>query len=188
METLLALSLAIGLSAASGFRVFVPSLIMSGVARYSDFTLPGTLEWMEHPLAFYLLLAATLLEVGAYYVPWLDNLLDVAAAPAAVIAGTLLTGAFAVELDPVLRWSLALIAGGGAAGGVQALTSVTRLVSTGTTGGLGNPVVSTIENVAATGLSLIAIVLPFLALLLVGFLLVVAVRRVRRFRRKRVTA
>jgi hypothetical protein len=186
VETLLSLALGISLSAASGFRIFVPPLVMSILSHTAFYDPPANLAWTESPLATTAFAVATLLEIGAYYVPWLDHLLDLVATPAAALAGILMTGAFAVDLDPTLRWTLAIIAGGGAASGIQMLTNVSRLMSSATTGGLGNPVVATTENVAATGLSLLAIFLPLLAFVAVIALLWFAISRALRFRQSRV--
>ncbi len=185
METALTLLLGISLSAATGFRVFVPPLVMGLVARFTAFDLPQSLSWMDSGPGLLILAAATLVEAAAFYLPLVDNLLDAVAGPLAVLAGVLITGAFAADLDPALRWSLALVAGGGAAAGMHALTGITRLLSTSTTGGIANPVVATAENVAATGLSLLALALPLVAFGLVVALLVLALRRVRRFRSRR---
>ena len=177
--------LGVSLSAATGFRIFVPPLVMSVMAQTTQLDLPANLAWLDNPVATIVLGAATLAEVLAYYIPWVDNLLDTLAAPAALIAGTLITYAFGVDLDPSARWALAIVAGGGAASGVQALTSVTRLVSSGTTGGLGNPIISTGENIAATVLPIVAIFLPFFAFAAVLVLLVFAFRRVKKVRQGR---
>jgi hypothetical protein len=184
VETFLSFALGISLSAASGFRIFVPPLVMSILSHTAFYDLPANLAWMESPLATTAFAIATLLEIGAYYIPWLDHLLDLVATPAAAIAGILMTGAFTSELDPALRWTLAIIAGGGAASGIQMLTNVTRLASSATTGGLGNPVVATTENLAATTLSLLALFLPLIAFAAVIALLWFAITRVRRLRHR----
>jgi hypothetical protein len=186
VETLLSLALGISLSAASGFRIFVPPLVMSILSHTAFYDPPANLAWMESSLATTAFAVATLLEIGAYYIPWLDHLLDLVATPAAAVAGILMTGAFAVDLDPTLRWTLAIIAGGGAASGIQMLTNVTRLASSATTGGLGNPFVATTENAAATVLSLLALFLPFIALAAVIALLWFAITRTLRFRRREI--
>ena len=103
------------------------------------------------------------MEIGAYYIPWFDNLLDTIATPAAFIAGAILMVAVVSGLPPLAKWSLAIIAGSGAAGIVQTGTSVTRLTSTTTTGGVGNPVVSTVEASSSFGLSILAIFIPVIA-------------------------
>jgi Domain of unknown function (DUF4126) len=182
VETLLSLALGISLSAASGFRIFVPTLVMSILSHTAFYNPPSNLAWLENPFVTTALAIATGLEVFAYYIPWLDHALDLIAAPAAFIAGTLMTGAFGVELDPALRWTLAIIAGGGVASGIQLLTSGARLVSGATTAGLGNPIVATVENVAATGLSILALFIPALAFVAVIALLWFAISRVRRLR------
>lgn len=175
--TLFAALLGLSLAAASGFRVFVPSLVLALAARFGGLELPAEAAWLEHPLALTALAVATVAEVGAYYVPLLDNLLDTLALPAAGIAGTLLARAFFPEAAPLAEWTAAAVLGGGAALGVQGLTSLTRLASTGSTAGLANPVVATGENVAATGLSLLALAAPAAAVALVLILLVVAARK-----------
>lgn len=187
METAISVLLGISLSAAAGFRVFVPPLVLSLLGRYSAWDLPSNLAWMASLPAVLLFAAATVVEVAAFYIPFVDNLLDTIAGPLAALAGVLLTGAFATDLDPAIRWSLALVAGGGAAAGVHLLSGATRLLSSGTTAGLGNPVVASGENVAATALSLLAVAVPVLAFALVVGLLVFAVRRVRRARSHRRT-
>jgi hypothetical protein len=185
VETLLSLALGISLSAASGFRIFVPPLVMSLLSHTDFYNPPSNLAWMENPLVTTAFAIATGLEIFAYYIPWIDHALDIIAAPVAFIAGTLMTGAFGIELDPALRWTLAVIAGGGAASSVQLLTSGARLLSGTTTAGLGNPVVSTAENVAATGLSFIAFFLPLITFVAVIALIWFAISRLLRLRRTR---
>src|SRR6266511_2330552 len=134
METILSLLVGIGLSAACGFRVFVPMLVVSIAAHAGHLKLAQSFSWMGSDPALIAFAVATGLEVLAYYVPWLDNLLDTAASPAAVIAGTIVTASLVTDLSPLLKWTLAVIAGGGAAGLVQGTTVVTRAASTATTG------------------------------------------------------
>ena len=120
---------------------------------------------------------ATVLEVGAYYVPWLDNLLDTIATPAAVTAGVITTAAVTPELSPLLRWTLAILAGGGTAGFVQAGTALLRLKSSTFTAGIGNPVLATGELVGSLALSVLALLVPLLAAAVVMIGLVVLARR-----------
>lgn len=168
------LVLGICLSAACGFRLFIPPLVLSVAGLFFHMPLPDQMHWLASEPAFFTLLVATLFEVGAYYVPWLDNMLDSIATPAAVVAGTLLTSGFLGELDPVWQWSVALIAGGGIAGSVQSLTNVTRLSSSLVTAGIANPIVTTMENLASVGISLIAVVLPIVSIIAVMGLLLMA--------------
>ena len=180
-----AFSIGLGLAAACGFRIFLPPLILSLAARFDGVELGADMLWVGDTWVTLLLVAATLVEVAAYYIPWLDNLLDTIATPAAVVAGS---GVLVVSLDgmhPAAQWSLSLIAGGGSAGVMQVGTVATRALSTATTGGLANPVVSTGEAGACLACSLLAVFLPFIALVVVAGLLGLAVMLLVRWRRHR---
>ena len=180
-DVIVALCMGLGLAAASGFRVFLPPFLLSIAVRADavdvDLT-NSSLEYFDSNVAVILLGVATIAELAAYYVPWVDNLLDSIASPAAVVAGT---GMTAVVLegntDPVIQWSLAIIAGGGVTAVVQGATVVTRGVSTTITAGLGNSVVSTGENIASLILSILAIVLAPLAAVVVLILLAMILNR-----------
>ena len=186
IEPILAIFVGVGLAAACGFRVFVPMLVMSIAAKSGQLSLGSGLEWIGSTPAIMTFAVATALEIGGYYIPWLDNLLDSIATPAAGVAGTIVTAACISDMDPMLTWSLAIIAGGGSAIAVQGLTVVTRGASTLTTGGLGNPVVSTAEAGLAIGSSVLFIIVPIIAaicVLCLAFMIVRAI--VRRVMRKR---
>src|SRR5688572_3976892 len=172
METLFTICLGIGLSAACGFRVFVPLLTMSIASLTGHLTLATGFDWIGTYPALIVFSVATALEIAGYYVPWIDNLLDSVATPAAVVAGTLITAAVVTDMSPLMKWSLALIAGGGMAGIIQATTVALRGTSSATTAGTGNWVVASGELMAAVGTSLLALVLPILA---AGLAIVVAV-------------
>ncbi|WP_229310955.1 DUF4126 domain-containing protein [Larkinella soli] len=183
MEWLVSLCLGLGLSACCGFRIFVPMLVacLALKAGWIDAT-PG-FEWLGSWTGLFVLATATIAEIGAYYIPWLDNALDTVATPVAFVAGTIMTTSF-VDIDaPLLRWGLGIIAGGGTAGLIQAGTSLLRIGSTATTGGLGNPVVSSAENILSFGLSFLTVFLPliagFLALVVVVFFIRLLIRRRR---------
>ncbi|MFN4145197.1 MAG: DUF4126 domain-containing protein [Runella sp.] len=167
MEIFLSLCLGVGLAACSGFRVFVPLLLSALAVHFGFVSVDTGFEWLGSWAAIGVLATATVFEIGGYYMPWLDNLLDTIATPAAVAAGTLLTTSFVKIDDPILQWGLGLIMGGGTAGFIQAGTSLLRLASTKFSGGLANPVVSTAENVASVGFSLFTFWLPVVAFVLV---------------------
>ena len=170
----------IGLAAASGFRVFLPPFLLSIGVRADTVKVDLTnssLEYFDSNIAVILLGVATIAELAAYYVPWVDNLLDSIASPAAIIAGAGMTAVVLEGSDPVIQWSLAIIAGGGVTAAVQGATVVTRGVSTAITAGVGNPVVATGENIASLILSILAIVLAPLAAVLVVILLAMIVNR-----------
>jgi uncharacterized membrane protein len=166
MESVLAVFVGLGLAASCGFRVFVPLLVTSAAAISGYLELAAGFEWIGSWTAFTTFAVAALLEIFAYYIPWLDNLLDAIASPVGVIAGVILFAASVTELDPLLHWSLAIIAGGASAGIVQGGTVVARAVSTATTGGLANFAVSTFESLAGLFFSVMSIVVPILALVL----------------------
>ena len=169
MELVLATMLGLGLSAACGFRVFVPLLILSLGVNAGWVSAGEGWHWIGETAALVTLGIATTLEIGAYYIPVIDNFLDTLATPAAVVAGTVATASMVADLDPLLQWSVALIGGGGLAGGVQAGTTVVRAASTVGTAGLANPVFSTFETISAAVLSLMAILVPIFAAIAVLF-------------------
>lgn len=187
METLLSVALGLGLAAACGFRVFVPFLVMSLASRTGHLQLAPTFQWVASDGALWALGVATVLELGGYFIPWVDHLLDMAASPVAVIAGILATGAVITDMDPFWKWTLAVVAGGGLASTTQALTVAGRGVSTLTTAGLGNPLVASGEAVGAAGLSALAIAVPLLALALFTLAVVWVARRLL-FRRPKLAA
>ena len=172
MELLLAICVGIGLSAASGFRVFVPMLGLSIASSSGHLELADSFEWIGSPVAVITFSIATILEVGAYYVPWVDNLLDSVATPAAIVAGTITTGSMVGDVSPFLQWGLALVAGGGTAGVVQTGSVLVRGASSATTGGIGNPVVSTGELASSATITFMAIFIPALAAFLTAALLI----------------
>jgi hypothetical protein len=166
MDAALAVIIGIGLAASCGFRVFVPMLVVSGAAHAGYLNIAEGFSWIGTWPAFIAFAVAAVVEIGAFYIPWLDNLLDTIASPVAVVAGVVLFAAVAVDLDPFLRWSLAIIAGGGSAAIVQGGTVLTRAASTGTTAGLANFVISTFETVAGFVVSVLAIFVPVITIVL----------------------
>ena len=166
-DTLIELMLAISLSAAAGFRVFVPLLALSAAAVLGHVDLPPNFDWIENPQALGLFAIACVLEIIGYSIPWVDHLLDVLATPAAIITGTIVAASVAPEMDPLVKWTLALAAGGGTAGLTKGLMNVLRATSTAASGGLTNPIFSALELVAAAVLSALAITVPAIAIALV---------------------
>src|SRR5687767_3523804 len=116
MEMLLSVCVGLGLSAACGFRIFVPLLVTSIAAHSGHLNLAPSFDWLGSPAALTAFSVATALEVGAYYIPWLDNFLDTVATPTAVVAGTMMTASMITDVSPFLKWSLSVVAGGGIAG------------------------------------------------------------------------
>lgn len=169
LDTFIEVMLAISLSTAAGFRVFVPLLALSTTAVIGHLDLPVDLDWAETPQAMSLFAVACLLEVSGYYIPWFDHLLDIFATPAAILSGTIVAASVAPEMNPLVQWTLALVAGGGTAGLTKGLMNLLRGTSTAASGGLTNPILATIELVIATVLSVLALTAPLIAGVLVLF-------------------
>jgi hypothetical protein len=181
MELLLSICLGLGLSAACGFRVFVPMLVMSIAANAGQLNLAPAFSWIGSPMALAAFGLATVLEVTGYYVPWVDHFLDTLATPAAIVAGTIITASLVTGVSPFLKWTLAVIAGGGIAGAVQTGTVLLRGLSLAGTGGFGNPVVATMELGGSILTTILSFLAPFFAIFLIMLLLgILAFKLVRK--------
>ncbi len=178
MDTLVSLCVGLGLAAACGFRVFLPLAIMSLASKAGMIHPSEHFAWVASWPAVMAFSTACLAEIAGYYIPWVDHALDAAATPAAIIAGSLVAVSQFGHLDPLLGWSSGIIGGGGLAAAVQGLTVMTRAASTATTGGVGNPVVSTVENGAAATVATASIVSPIAVGVLIVLVLALVVRRV----------
>ncbi|MBN2241566.1 MAG: DUF4126 domain-containing protein [Acidobacteria bacterium] len=174
METLFSVVVGLGLSAACGFRIFLPLLVMSVASVAGHLTLSSGFEWIGTYPALLAFAVATVLEIAGYYIPWVDNFLDVAGAPAAVIAGTVAMASSVTDASPFLRWSLAIIAGGGIAATFHATTGMVRAASSIKTAGLGNFILATAEAVGASAFSILAVVLPLVGLAIIAIFLCIA--------------
>lgn len=184
-ETIFSILLGIGLAASVGFRIFVPLFALSLASHYGIIPLNESWEWVGSLTAIITLGVATLVEILAYFIPWLDNLLDTIAVPLAAIAGTAVMVSTVSDLNPTITWALAIIAGGGTAAAIKGSTSTARLTSTATTGGLANPVVSTIETGTSVVMSIFSIFIPVLAIILVGFILFILFRVYKKLKSKK---
>jgi hypothetical protein len=174
METLLSVLVGVGLSAACGFRVFIPLLAISIASISGHLTLSSGFEWMGTYPALVSFAVATILEIAGYYIPWVDHFLDIVASPVAVIAGMIAMASSVAGLSPFLRWSLAIVAGGGIAAAVQMITGLTRLASSSATAGLMNPFVSTAEAAGATAFSAMALIIPIICVAILLIFLALA--------------
>jgi hypothetical protein len=176
--TLLSICIGVGLSAACGFRVFVPLLVMSIASLSGHLTLSQGFQWIGSYPAVIAFSVATVLEIAGYYIPWVDHLLDTIATPAAVVAGTIVTASMVGGMSPFLRWTLAVIAGGGAAAFVQGATVTARGASAVTTAGFGNPLVATIELGGAVATSIAAILAPVVVIALMAIAFFALTRKI----------
>jgi len=177
MENLLSVCLGIGLSAACGFRVFIPLLAMSIASLSGHLALSEGFRWIGTYPALTAFTTASVLEIAAYYIPLVDNLMDSIAGPAAVAAGILVAASSFIHMDPMLKWTLAIIAGGGTAAIFHGSTALLRGASTALTGGTGNHAVATAELGSASGLSVLAIAMPLVSILVILALLFFMIRK-----------
>jgi hypothetical protein len=161
--------LGIALSACCGFRVFIP-LLAASIAGFNNWIqFPMEMQWLAEWPTIVCFSIAAVVEIGAYYIPFLDNILDSIAIPLAVIAGTILAFSiipFSEDQQPLLRWGLGLIAGGATAGSIQAGTALVRLFTTKATVGAGNMFIATGENALAVLGVFLSFFLPVLTAIL----------------------
>jgi hypothetical protein len=184
-DILLSLALGISLAAATGFRIFLPLLILGLAVKGGYMPVSAGFEWVATTPALLMFAVAAIVEIIAYFVPVLDNLLDGVASPLAVGAGIAVTASVLGDVPPMLKWTLAIIAGGGAAAATQSATTLLRGTSTVLTGGLGNPALAMAEIFGAILLSLLAILLPYLAAFAAIIFIIIAWRMILKTRRKR---
>ena len=182
VETIISIFLGIGLSASVGFRVFLPLFTLSLAAYFDVWELNESWQWIGSTAAIITLGVATLVEICAYFIPYVDNLLDTVAVPLAALAGTAVMLSTVADLSPVVTWALAIIAGGGTAAAVAGTSSTTRLASTATTGGLANPIVATLETGTSVVMSVISIFMPILAIVLVLLILFIIFKVYKKFK------
>ncbi|MGC3978096.1 MAG: DUF4126 domain-containing protein [Paludibacteraceae bacterium] len=173
------------LHASVGFRVFIPMLVASVAAKSGVLHLSQNFEWLGSMPAIIAFASATIIEIIAYYIPFVDNLLDGIATPLSISAGTLLmTSVLPVDND-LLKWITGFILGGGAAATIQSGSVLTRLGATKFTAGTGNHIVATGENMAAFGASSLALFIPVIIAILFLGLFVLSFRKLSKWLKKR---
>ena len=184
-EIIISVFLGIGLAAAVGFRIFLPLLILSVAGYYEVIPLNESWQWVGSMAAIITMAVAAVIELFGYYIPWLDNLLDTIALPLATLAGTAVMVATVTDLNPVVTWALAIIAGGGTAAAIKGNASAARLTSTASTAGIANPIITTVETAIAALMSFASIFIPILAFIFVLVLFFLIVRFYKKLRKKR---
>lgn len=179
-ESLVSIGVGLALAAAAGLRVFVPLLALSLAARAGWIELSPSFNWMGTAPATIALGTATILEIAAYYVPFFDNALDAIAAPVAILAGIVASASVLTDLPPWLQYTIAVIGAGGTAGIVHASTGLLRLKSSAATAGFGNPIIATLELAGSLFFSLISLLFPLIAFVVVIGVVVFLARRLTR--------
>ena len=185
MESIISICLGIGLAASVGFRVFLPLFALSLASYFNIWELNASWLWIGSLTAVITFGIATFIEILGYYIPVVDNLLDTIAIPLATIAGTAVMVYTMADLNPVITWSLAIIAGGGTAATIKSAAGASRVTSTVSTAGFGNPVVSTIETGVSVLMAIFAIFLPIIAVVLVIFVLLMIFKVYKKIRRSK---
>lgn len=179
----------IGLAAASGFRVFLPMFAVSLASYMGWIPMGESFQWLSGLPTLITTGIAMIAEILAYYIPYIDHLLDTLSVPMATIAGSVLFASQFADLGTFPQWALALIAGGGTAAAISSGFAGTRAASTATTGGLGNSVVATTETAGAGVMSILAMAAPVIAaifaIILVVLVLVVGRKAWRKLRGNR---
>ncbi len=186
METyVLPALLGLGLASATGLKTFLPLLMLSAAARFQMFgiTLNEQVGWLGSDAALVALAVAAVIEFAADKIPIVDHALSAVGTIARPAAGALAAYAVLGQADPTVAAVAALIIGAPAALAVHTAQSGTRVASTATTGGLGNPVVSFVEDVLAFLTVLIAFVAPVLVRVVLVLLLWLIGRLVKGARR-----
>jgi hypothetical protein len=159
----------------------MPLLMMNLASLTGHLHLSPGFEWIGSYYSSIAFGTATLVEVLAYYIPWLDHLLDLITSPAAVLAGIITTASMVTDISPFLKWTLALIAGGGAAAIVQGVTVTMRTKSSVLTAGTGNAFVSSLELAGSIITALLAMIVPILCLVLIALLCIFVIWKAGRF-------
>ncbi|MDD2244056.1 MAG: DUF4126 domain-containing protein [Dysgonamonadaceae bacterium] len=185
VETISAIALGIGLSASTGFRVFIPLLVAGMAAHFGVLTLGDSFEWLGSIPALVCFGVAAIVEVLAYYVPFVDNLLDSIATPLSIVAGTLLMTSVFPSDNEWMKWIMGFVVGGGTAATVQSGTAIARLTSSQFTGGSANNIVSTTEGIASTGVAVMSLIAPVFIGILIIVLLIIILRYIFKSMHKR---
>lgn len=182
----------ISLAACCGLRAFLPPFIVGLAVRVGavdlvfgqPVQLNPAFDWLSSTPALVIFGAAVIAEMLADKIPVVDHILDLVETVIRPLAGVLVVAATLKGLDPLPAAVLGLILGGSAAGGVHLAKSKIRILSTLGTGGLGSPVLSVIEDLAAFAGSLLAVFASVVAALLILVGVIFTFRLVRRFRRR----
>ncbi len=184
MAVLINILLGVSLAATCGFRIFVPLLVMSIAAQAGYLDLGSGFQWIGTTPALLVLAIATAAELLAYFFPFVDNLLISLGAPISVLAGILVSAAVMTDINPMLQWALAIIAGGGAAAATNLVSNGVHHGSTAVSAGTINPLISAVESGLAILTSILSVVAPLLALILIATVVFIIVNRYTKLKRK----
>ncbi|MBK8982802.1 MAG: DUF4126 domain-containing protein [Ignavibacteria bacterium] len=176
MEIVLSIFFGIGLSAASGFRIFIPFLILSIAVSSGWVDVNENFSWLSGFPAMVSFLVASIIETAGYFNPWIDNMLDTISTPAAIISGTILCLAVINENEFYLKLILALIFGGGVAVNVQFLTVKARSVSSVFKSGMGNQIIAGFELLLSILITFATIFYPIGTFIFISILILILLK------------
>lgn len=165
----------VGLAAATGFRVFLPLFAVSLFSYLGWIPMSDSFEWLSGLPTLIMTGFATVAEILAYYLPFVDNLLDSAAIPLSTVAGSIMFATQFADLGTIPQWALAIIAGGGTAATISSGFAGLRAASTATTGGTGNFIVGSTETAGAGFMTVISMLAPVIAFVLSIILIILVV-------------
>jgi hypothetical protein len=178
--------LGLGLAAATGLRTFLPLLMLAGCVRLGLFgiTVNPQVSWLGSTPMLVGLAVATVAELAADKIPIVDHALSALGTVTRPLAGALAAGAVFAHADPAVAAIAGLIIGVPTALAFHGVQSSARVASTATTAGIGNPMLSALEDVGSGLLAAVAIVAPVIAVLAVAALLAFGLWALRRLRRR----
>ncbi|TDX46615.1 DUF4126 domain-containing protein [Orenia marismortui] len=177
MNLILSMLIGVGLSAACGFRVFIPLLVMSISALTGNLELASDFQWIGSDSALYVFTIATILEMIAYYIPQVESFLSSISTTVTAIAGTIVMSSFVVDVSPLLQWSLAIIAGGGTSTVVQASRNKIKNVIGLRDVASNNFSLLSLEILTAVLLSSLLIISPVLTLFLIAIIILILFKK-----------
>lgn len=174
----------IGLAAATGFRIFLPMFAVSLASFMGWIPMNESFQWLSGLPTLIATGIAMIVEILAYYIPYVDHLLDTLSIPLATVAGSVMFASQFADIGTFPQWALALIAGGGTAAAISSGFAGTRAASTATTGGFGNSVVATTETAGAGIMSILAMAAPIIAFIIAIILIIIVLVLGRKLWRK----
>ncbi|HET7461381.1 MAG TPA: DUF4126 domain-containing protein [Longimicrobium sp.] len=185
MDALSAAAFGVVLAATAGLRAFLPVFSASLAAWMTDLPLPGSLAWLEKPQTVLIFGVATLLEILGDKIPVVDHLLDGVQVLTKPVLAVLAATPFLYQLSPEYSVAIGIVLGAPLALGVHSAKATARLGSTATTAGMGNPLLSVAEDVAAVVSIVLGFLAPLLALVLMAVTIFFIARLALRVRRRR---
>lgn len=174
----------IGLAAATGFRIFLPMFVVSLASFMGWIPMNESFQWLSGLPTLIATGIAMIVEILAYYIPFVDHLLDTISIPVATVAGSVMFASQFADIGTFPQWALALIAGGGTAAAISSGFAGTRAASTATTGGFGNSIVATTETAGAGIMSVLALAAPIIAFIAAIILIITVLILGRKIWRK----